>query len=73
MLSLPVLRMLVAALLARMLGWLPVAVGLPARLRGLPILMATPQFLRRLRGPIGMPLLLSAIMPLLLANRRPGP
>jgi hypothetical protein len=54
-----------------MLGWLPVAVGLTALLRGLPVLMAAPQFLRHLRGPVGSPLLLSAIVPLLLANR-PG-
>jgi hypothetical protein len=64
--------MLIAPLLARMLRWLPVAVGLTTLLRGLPVLMAAPQFLRRLRGPVGRPLLLGAIVPLLLANR-PGP
>jgi len=66
------LRMRIAPLRAGMLGWLPVAVGLTALLRGLPVLMAAPQFLRHLRGPVGRPLLLSAIVPLLLANR-PGP
>ena len=66
------LKMLIAPLLARMLRWLPVAVGLTALLRGLPVLMAAPQFLRHLCGPVGRPLLLSAIVPLLLANR-PGP
>ena len=49
------LRMLIARLLALMLGrW--------------SVLMAAPQFLRRLRRPVGRPLLLSAIVPFLLAN-----
>src|SRR5450432_444860 len=60
------LRMLIAALLAGMLGGLTVAVGLAARLRGLLALVTAPQFLRLLRGPVVGPVIWPIDGPLLL-------
>jgi hypothetical protein len=64
-------RMFTAPLLAGMLGGLPVAVGLPPRLRGLLVLMPASHFLGLLRWPVRRPLLSSTIALLRLGPRLP--